>query len=124
MNILISNVDDHLRNHGFLFDGISGWRLSPLYDLEPTPEHVKSRFLSTNISEDDSSASIELAFDVAEYFEIEPNEARRLAKQVGESTKKWHTIAAHMGVSRQEIELMSSAFEHDELSKALKAQYR
>ena len=44
-NIMISNVDDHLRNHGFLYEGSAGWRLSPLYDLEPTPEHKKARVL-------------------------------------------------------------------------------
>ena len=25
-NILISNTDDHLRNHGFLYDDAGGWR--------------------------------------------------------------------------------------------------
>jgi serine/threonine-protein kinase HipA len=33
-NILISNTDDHLRNHGFLYDGPIGWRLSPAYDSQ------------------------------------------------------------------------------------------
>ena len=49
-NIMISNVDDHLRNHGFLYEGVSGWRLSPVYDLEPTPEHVKARVLRWLVS--------------------------------------------------------------------------
>jgi len=35
-SVLISNVDDHLRNHGFLYDTAKrGWRLSPAYDLNP-----------------------------------------------------------------------------------------
>ena len=47
-NIMISNVDDHLRNHGFLYTGQAGWQLSPIYDLEPTPAHIKDRYLSTS----------------------------------------------------------------------------
>lgn len=37
-NILVTNDDDHLRNHGFLGDGSGGWRLSPLYDVVPKPQ--------------------------------------------------------------------------------------
>ncbi len=45
-NILISNTDDHLRNHGFLYEGQVGWRLSPAYDLNPTPiEPQAARFV-------------------------------------------------------------------------------
>ena len=45
-NILISNTDDHLRNHGFLYAGQEGWRLSPAYDLNPVPTDIKPRILS------------------------------------------------------------------------------
>lgn len=34
-SILISNTDDHLRNHGFLYAGPDGWRQAPAYDLNP-----------------------------------------------------------------------------------------
>lgn len=123
-NVLVSNFDDHLRNHGFLYEGLSGWRLSPLFDLEPTPTHVKDRFLSTNISEIDSTASLELAYDVAEFFGIRPNEARECAKQIADATKEWQSMAKQAGIGRHEIDLMSSAFNHDELANALKASSR
>jgi len=45
-NILISNTDDHLRNHGFLYAGREGWRLSPAYDLNPIPTDIKPAFLA------------------------------------------------------------------------------
>ena len=45
-NILISNTDDHLRNHGFLYAGQEGWRLSPAYDLNPVPTDIKPRILT------------------------------------------------------------------------------
>jgi serine/threonine-protein kinase HipA len=44
-NVLVSNVDEHLRNHGFLWLGRDGWSLSPVYDLNPTPTDVKARIL-------------------------------------------------------------------------------
>src|SRR5438105_15746171 len=67
-NILISNTDDHLRNHGFLYMGAGGWRLSPAYDLNPVPVDVNPRILTMAINEDDSTASLELAMEVAPYF--------------------------------------------------------
>jgi len=55
-NILISNTDDHLRNHGFLYDAAGGWRLSPAYDMNPTPVDVKARVLSLAVDEADDTA--------------------------------------------------------------------
>jgi serine/threonine-protein kinase HipA len=49
-NVLISNTDDHLRNHAFVYVGTSGWRLSPAYDLNPVPTDIKPRMLSTSIA--------------------------------------------------------------------------
>ena len=51
LSILISNTDDHLRNHGFLYDAAGGWRLSPAYDLNPVPVDIKPRILTTAIDE-------------------------------------------------------------------------
>jgi len=52
-NVLISNTDDHMRNHGFLYEGQKGWRLSPAYDLNPMPVDIRPRVLSTAINEVD-----------------------------------------------------------------------
>ena len=64
-NILISNTDDHLRNHGFLFDGAGGWCLSPAYDMNPTPLDVKAGILSLAIDEADDTASLDVALGMA-----------------------------------------------------------
>ena len=62
-SILISNTDDHLRNHGFLYDPAGGWRLAPAYDLNPTPVDIKPRIRRTTaIDEADGTASLDLAF--------------------------------------------------------------
>lgn len=120
-NILVSNTDDHLRNHGFLYAGRGGWTLSPAYDLNPVPVEVKPRFLSTAIGEDpnDTSASLPLALEVAEYFDLSEEEARSTAVQVAQVTSQWTERAKSLGVRGAEIDLMSSAFEHDDLALAL-----
>ena len=118
-NILISNTDDHLRNHGFLYEGQAGWRLSPAYDLNPMPIDLKPRVLSTMITEDDSTASLHLAMEVAGYFELDAAKAKAISKEVAQSVAMWRKEATRYGLSRTEIDRMASAFEHDDLKKAL-----
>ena len=115
-NIMISNVDDHLRNHGFLYDHLSsGWQLSPIYDLEPAPEHIKARFLRTNIDFHNNAASLDLAYEVAEEFGLKNHQAKTIVKEVADAVKQWAKEAERFGANNQEIEFMSSAFEHDNL---------
>jgi serine/threonine-protein kinase HipA len=118
-SILISNTDDHLRNHGFLWTGPAGWRLSPAYDLNPVPIDIKPRVLTTTIDMDDGTASLKLAREVASYFELTPKEARDIAREVGTAVKSWRKEAEKAGLSNQEIERMKSAFEHEDLKAAL-----
>jgi serine/threonine-protein kinase HipA len=117
--ILISNTDDHLRNHGFLYAGPAGWRLSPAYDLNPVPADIKPRILSTAITPDDSSASLELAIDVAEYFDLKVADARKIAAETAKAVSTWRAEAKKLGLGAMEIERMASAFEHEDLQQAL-----
>jgi serine/threonine-protein kinase HipA len=117
-NILISNTDDHLRNHGFLYAGREGWRLSPAYDLNPVPTDIKPRILATAINEDDNTASLALALDVAGYFELDGASARKIAAEVGDAVAKWRNVAGRHGLSKTEIDRMMSAFEHEDLEIA------
>ncbi len=118
-SILISNTDDHLRNHGFLYGGPDGWRLAPAYDLNPVPVDIKPRVLSTAINLDDGSASLNLAMSVAEYFELKVTEARQIARDVGRAVHGWRNAAARAGVSSGQVDRMASAFEHDDLRASL-----
>jgi len=117
-NVLISNTDDHLRNHGFLYEGPDGWRLSPAYDLNPVPTDIKPRILCTAINEDDSTASLVLAMEVAGYFDVDADKAREIAAQVGNAVSKWRDEAARHGLTKPEIDRMTSAFEHQDLEMA------
>ena len=117
-NILISNTDDHLRNHGFLYDGPDGWRLAPTYDLNPVPVDIKPRVLSTAIDLDDGTASLALALEVAAYFELNLEQAREITAEVGSAVVGWRDIAAQGSLSKAEIDRMASAFEHEDLENA------
>jgi serine/threonine-protein kinase HipA len=118
-SILISNTDDHLRNHGFLWAGPAGWRLSPAYDLNPVPTDIKPRVLTTAIDLDDGTASLTLALKVASYFELSEGEAHKIAKQVGQAVAPWRQVAKKLSLTLAEIDRMASAFEHEDLNLAL-----
>jgi len=118
-SILISNTDDHLRNHGFLWAGPAGWRLSPAYDLNPVPTDIKPRILTTAIDLDDGTASLKLALQVASYFELSEDEAHKIAGQVGHAVVAWRRDAKKIGLTPAEIDRMASAFVHEDLKAAL-----
>ncbi len=115
-NILVSNTDDHLRNHGFLYQGPHGWRLSPAYDMNPTPTYIRPRILSTAINLDgDQDASIESAREVADYFGLTPSDAIEVEREVGTAVASWRSVAAEFGIVGDDLDRMSSAFEHEDL---------
>ncbi len=118
-NVLVSNVDDHLRNHGFLRIDKSGWTLSPAYDLNPVPADLKARVLTTNIDLEEGTCSIDLLEASADYFALSLTEARAILKDVATATSSWRTVARQVGATAAEIHRMATAFEHDSLRQAL-----
>ena len=122
-SILISNTDDHLRNHGFLYEGNRGWRLSPAYDLNPVPVQFRPRILSTLIDEQNGDASLDLALSVAEYFRLSPTQARQTAYEVGRAVARWREEATTLGIAAAEMDAVASAFEHEDLTEALRLKF-
>ncbi|HEY6392768.1 MAG TPA: HipA domain-containing protein [Bryobacteraceae bacterium] len=119
-NVLISNTDDHLRNHAFLYAGNEGWRLSPAYDLNPSPVDLKPRILSTTIDMEDGTASLDLAISVAGYFNLSLGQARKIVGEVGAAVSRWRRVASRSGLRKAEIDRMASAFDHEDLKNAVK----
>lgn len=119
-NVLISNLDDHLRNHGFLWQDNTGWRLSPAYDLNPVPSDLKARVLTTCIDLDEGTCSLDLLEESAEYFGLGLGQARTIIKEVAMVTATWRQVAAQFGARSAEIARMASAFEHEDLMRALR----
>ncbi|GHS95846.1 phosphatidylinositol kinase [Synergistales bacterium] len=119
-NILVSNTDDHLRNHGFLYEKKNGWRLSPAYDLNPVPQEIKPRVLETAITFDDFTADIDAALSVAKYFQLTQQDAKNIVGEVAAITRNWRNTAKTIGLNNRDIERMASAFEHKDLENAIK----
>ena len=105
-SVCISNVDDHLRNHGFLLQS-TGWVLSPAYDINPVPY---SDGLKLNISESDNTQSIDLVKSVSPYFRISKTRAEELTKEMLKIIKEWRNEATSLGIKQSEQMRMASAF--------------
>lgn len=116
--ILVSNTDDHLRNHGFLYERHKGWNLSPAYDLNPTPVELKPRVLSTSIDFGSNEASLDVALSVIADLRLSKERAGTIVKEVSAAASKWRAVAAFFKLSAAEIERMASAFEHADGEKA------
>ena len=106
-SMAVSNTDDHLRNHGFILTK-NGWKLSPMYDVNPVPY---GHNLSLNVSVNDDSISMELAISVAEYFDIDKKEAIETVGTIKATVRdNWEKLAEECGLSRNACEYMRPAF--------------
>jgi serine/threonine-protein kinase HipA len=99
--------------------GAAGWTLAPAYDINPTPEDKKPRILTTHINDDDGTCSIELVRSVIEAFSLKLKRGDQIIREVAEATRAWKDVAKTYGAPESEIRRMDSAFEHDDLQKAL-----
>lgn len=105
-NILVSNTDDHMRNHGFILTN-KGWKLSPAYDMNPNEYGTG---LTLNITENSNELNVDLAFEVAEHYKINDKSANLIYNKMLKSIKEWKEVAKTFGIARNEIEFMSNAF--------------
>lgn len=105
-NILISNTDDHLRNHGFILTQ-EGWRLSPAFDINPS---IEKGGLALNIDMDHNAPDIELAKRVGVYFRLSNEEMNLIIDEVKSAVTCWQDVAKEIGIPRNEQLLMTGAF--------------
>lgn len=105
-NIIISNTDDHLRNHGFILSP-RGWRLSPAFDLNPS---IDKDGLSLNIDLDNNALDLDLVKSVGAYFRLDKKEMNRIIDEVKTIVSGWRKLATESGISRTEQSLMKAAF--------------
>jgi serine/threonine-protein kinase HipA len=109
LSVLISNTDDHLRNHGFLHERGDVWRLAPAFDLNPNPA-PGPKYLSTAIGDADDSASLSSALSVAEYFRLSEAQARATMREVAAAVSRWRHVAGLHQLPASEIAAMEPAF--------------
>lgn len=106
-NILVSNTDDHLRNHGFLLDPGRGWRLSEAYDINPV---ANADGLKLNITDFDNALDLELAREVAEFFRVSRENTENIIERFRAVVSQWQTIAGVLRLSKREQDSMEPAF--------------
>jgi len=109
-NISISNIDDHLRNHGFLLNEKKCWELSPAYDMNPVSRLERPNYHVLSIDNISSKGSIDTAFSVTDEFRLNKENANSIYKEVINSVSEWKNTASSLGISRSEISMMESAF--------------
>ena len=110
LSVLLSNTDDHLRNHGFLHRRADIWHLSPAFDLNPTPE-AGAPVLSTSIDGTDEPATLEALLHVAGLFRLDDVRARTDLRQLAAAVATWPEVARRHGLSSAEISGMRAAFD-------------
>lgn len=118
-NLLITNVDDHLQNMGFLYVGKNQWKLAPAFDLNPFPD--KERESKTWLSEDTGAiTSVDQLLKNANRFELSPKQALRTLREVVQAIVQWREVAVspEVGLSMKELAEFEPAFDHAELQNA------
>ena len=108
-NVMVGNLDDHLRNHGFLYDRDDKWRLSPVYDLNPVPLEEKARELTTWISEEGPDADLDQALRAARYFALKDDQAETIIREVSAALSGWQNTARQLGMSAADIAVYATA---------------
>jgi serine/threonine-protein kinase HipA len=116
-SVLVSNTDDHLRNHGFLHQRGESWALSPAFDLNPDPR-PGPKHLSTAIDGTDTSASVDAALRVAGHFRLDEDAALDVLAEVSRAATGWREVAAAQGLQAEDVDAMAPAFEHAESDRA------
>jgi serine/threonine-protein kinase HipA len=112
-SILITNVDDHLRNHSFLHIDRGQWRLAPAFDVNPFPNRIRE--LKTWISEGAGpEATIEAIMSALSYFRIAKPCAREILWEVEQAVSRWRPVGRSLGMTTQELNQFAEAFEHEE----------
>ena len=112
-SILITNVDDHLRNHGFLHAERGLWRLAPAFDLNPFPD--RARELKTWVSPDTGpEATVEALMSVTAYFRLSLPRAKTILRKVERAVAGWREAGRALGMSARDLENFADAFEHSE----------
>ena len=112
-SILITNVDDHLLNHGFLHVRRGLWRLAPAFDINPFPERVRE--LKTWVSEETGpEATIEALMSVLPYFRLSLARAKAILAEVEHGVAAWRDEGQALGMTASDLDSFVDAFEHDE----------
>jgi serine/threonine-protein kinase HipA len=112
-NIFVSNDDDHLRNHGFVWDPrLPGWRLSPLYDVVPRASLASERRLHLGVGPEGRIATLDNAFAGRETFTLSTEAAAQSIARIWSTAREWKVHFEKYQVPPDQIEKITPAFRH------------
>jgi serine/threonine-protein kinase HipA len=113
-NALISNNDDHPRNHAVVAAG-NDWRLAPAYDLTPDPQHgSKERDLALACGRFGRAARRENLLSGAAKFGLTTDEATAIIDEIARVVaRSWRTEVLEWGGSEQDCEAIAPAFVYE-----------
>ena len=112
-NIFVSNDDDHLRNHAFLWShALKGWSLSPLYDVMPHAVIASERYQHLGVGPQGKLATLDNAYGAKERFGLSAQQASDIIDRVWRVTRQWKTHFENLGIAADQIEGISLAFRH------------
>jgi serine/threonine-protein kinase HipA len=109
-NALISNTDDHPRNHAFIAS--PEWQLSPAYDLTPNPMvGLDHRDLAMVCGDQGRFANMNNLISQCRRFLLEVDEAATIVnKMTNYIQSNWYKLAREMGVSDKDCDTIKFAF--------------
>ncbi len=113
-NAVVSNLDDHPRNHAILAKG-EGWRLSPAYDLTPTPTiAVDDRYLAMTCGTSGRSANKANLLTGCGRFLLSNEEAELIIDNIVETVRnQWDVSLRRAGASERDCTAIASAYIYD-----------
>ena len=106
-NVLTSNRDDHLCNHGFLRSS-KGWRLAPAFDINPSPEKLEH---SLALNETLRVPSLEIVRETGPFYRLSRAEVRQITNEARRAVTRWAAVAREAGITEDEVEGIAPAFE-------------
>jgi serine/threonine-protein kinase HipA len=117
-NALISNIDDHPRNHALLAKG-RDWKLSPAYDLTPSPVVSQDRRdLAMEIGNQGRFANAKNLLSQHTRFLLGAEEAKSIVFKMTEQVRStWYEVVRARGVSEKDAELIKGAFVYEGFSR-------
>ena len=107
-SVLINNTDDHLRNHGFLRTA-GGWRLSPVFDVNPNPDAGTTRQTAVGGAHRREHV-LEALHAHAKHFDLTPASAAQVLSEIVTTVAGWREVAARNQVNAKDLERFADAF--------------
>ncbi len=113
-NILCNNSDDHLQNHGFLYEPGHGWVLSPAYDIVPQPDMGAGeiRQLTLGVGKDGSrTPSLGDAVSGCRVFGLPEDDGKKIADSMKRIfLSRWQHVYRACNVPQKDFPILAEAF--------------